>query len=126
MTAPPPGTICGDCKGAPAAIQAGNDWVCWECDEKASRAEESGVFEIAVVPADGEDMRPDYRYDRPWQRLKDGAGREDMVMTFLSRTDAKRATYALQKRAQAAGMKLRSKRVARTPLQVKYRLVRER
>jgi hypothetical protein len=123
MTSPPVGAICADCKAAPAAVQAGNDWVCWECDEKASQAAESGSFEIAVVPADGEDMRPQYRYDGAWAKLKNGAGREDVVMTFPSRIDAQRATFALQKRAQAAGLKLRSKRIARLPIKVRYRLI---
>jgi hypothetical protein len=123
MTAPPVGVMCADCKAAPAAVQAGNEWVCWVCDEKASQAAESGSFEIALVPADGEDMRPEYRYDGAWATLKAGVGREDVVMTFPSRVDAKRATFALVKRAQAAGLKLRSKRIARMPIKVRYRLV---
>lgn len=123
MTAPPVGAICADCKAAPAAIQAGNAWVCWECDEKASQATESGSFEITVVPADGEDMRPQFPYDEAWAKLKGGAGREDLVMTFSSRIDAKRASYALHKRAQMAGLKLRSKRITRLPIQVRYRLI---
>lgn len=125
MTAPPMGAICADCKAAPAAIQAGNEWVCWECDEKASLAAESGSFEIALVPADGEDMRPEYRYDGAWAKLKAAAGREDMVMTFTTRIDANRAIYALIKRARKAGLKLRYKRIARNPIKVRYRLIRE-
>lgn len=125
MTAPPMGAICADCKVRAAAIQAGNEWVCWECDEKASLAAESGSFEIALVPAAGEDMRPEYRYDGAWAKLKAGAGREDVVMTFPSRVDARRATFALVKRAQAAGLRLRSKRIARMPIKVRYRLIRE-
>jgi hypothetical protein len=99
MTAPPVGVMCADCKAAPAAVQAGNEWVCWVCDEKASQAAESGAFEIALVSADGEDMRPEYRYDGAWAKLKAGVGREDVVMTFPSRVDAKRATFALAPRS---------------------------
>lgn len=123
MTAPPVGAICADCKAAPAAVQAGNDWVCWSCDEKASQSAESGSFEIALVPADGEDMRQRFPYDDAWAKLKGSSGREDLVMTFSSRTDAKRASYALHKRAQAAGLKLRSKRIARLPIKMRYRLI---
>jgi hypothetical protein len=122
MMMPPPGTLCADCRTAPAAVQAGHAWVCWECDEKASHAAPSGAFEIETVPADGEDMRPEYRYDAAWSKLLAGAGKEDLIVKFESRLDWKRATTALYKRAEMAGLKLRSKRISHAPLKVRYRL----
>lgn len=122
MMPPPTGTICGDCRQAPAAVQAGSAWVCWDCDEKASHSDASGAFEMAVVPSDGVDLRPSYRYDEPWAKLQAGVGRDDVVMKFDSRVDAQRATFALRKRAQLAGVRLISKRVGYRPLTMRYRL----
>jgi hypothetical protein len=70
-------------------------------------------------------MLPEYRYDEAWAKLKGGSGCEDLLITFPTRTDARRATNALLKRARAAGLRLRSKRVQRMPIRVRYRLTHQ-
>lgn len=122
MMAPPAGALCADCRTEPAAVLSGSDWVCWTCDEKASEAPDTSPFEISTAPVDGVSMTPEYRYDEPWLKLKAGMGREDVVMRFTSRIDAKRATFALRKRAALAGVRLISKRVGYRPLTMRYRL----
>ncbi len=107
MTQPPNGEICADCKRLPAAVQAGRDWLCWDCDERAT-APQAAESKTTLEPAEGADLRDgrQYRYDELWQRLLAAPPTMVVAHVFASVEEARRATVALRRRALRNGMRL--------------------